>query len=190
MKIRSFLLLAGLAAAIAPTAHAEDQCDSPIYIFSKTRAQTDVDDPTNPGTPVGRTAPTAVSSTVGCTIRDDVQPGPEAAYLYDTDVIYPGSNRLSVRLLENGTDPSLVSLATITIGDEVRNLTMRAGTSTTGAAPWLDSADVTIDPAATVGPLSVTADICLDVFGTPEDLSDDLCFTRTYNSIASHELPS
>lgn len=192
MKIRSLLLLAGLAAAIMPsTSQAADQCDSPIYVFSRTRVQTDADDPTNPGTPLGRNVPGATSSAVGCTVvRDTVAPGPDGEYLYNTDIIYPGSNRIEVRLLENGNDPSILSVATVTIGEDVVDLEMKAGTDVTGAAaPWLDSQSIPIDPAITLGPLTVVADFCLDVFGTPEDLEDDLCYSRIYNTAPAHELP-
>lgn len=195
MKARALMMMACIAGTTAltagPQANAE-QCDSPIYVFSTTRIQTDIDDPTTPAEdPIGRNAPSAVSSAVGCTVRDEVNPGPEFEYFYGTDLIYPGSNRLSVRLLNNGRDPSILSLATLTIGDDVVELEMKGGASATDPnAPWMDSQNILIDPSITLAPLTVTAKLCMDVNGTPEDISDDICFERVYNSVPSHPLPA
>lgn len=193
MKIRSLALLAAISAMLAPSLSQADEhslCDSPIYIFSRTRVQTDVDDPTTPAPdPIGRNVPGAVSSVVGCTtIHDTVQPGPGFEYVEDTDLIYPGSNRLEVRLLENGRDPSALTVATLTIGDEVIDLIgrMRAGVDVAGApSPWLDSDSIVIDPTITLGPLLVTAHLCLDAGD-----AEDLCFDRTYRTVASQPLPA
>jgi hypothetical protein len=91
LKLRSLLLAGAVAATLAPalSSHA-NQCDSPLYVFSRHRVQTDVDDPTTPAPDrVGRNLPGATSSAVGCTVaRDTVFANdPTFEYLYDTDLI-------------------------------------------------------------------------------------------------------
>ena len=188
MKLRSLALLGALAATCAPSmSHAEDVCDIPVSIFSRYRvAETGIEDPRNPNNTLG-TAPSATSSAIGCTvIRDTAQPGAGFEYFYDTNLIYPGSNRIEVRLLDNGRDPSILSEATLTIGDQVHQLEMKPGTDVSGAvAAWLDSVPIDIDPTITLGPLLITAHLCLDS-GT----EDDLCYDVTYRTLPSQPLPA
>lgn len=193
MKIRSLALLAAIGATLAPSVSQADShhvCDNPIYIFSRTRVQTDLDDPTTPAPDrLGRNAPGAVSSAVGCTVmRDTVQPGPGFEYFEDTDLIYPGSNRIEVRLLENGNDPSVLTAASLTIGDTVIDLLgrMRAGVDVTGAAAaWLDSDTIEIDPALTVADIPFSARFCLD-----GGELEDVCYERTYRTVPGQDLPA
>lgn len=187
MKLRSILLAAAALTALAPAAsHAESPCESPIYVFGRHRAETGVQDPRNPNNTLA-TAPSATSSAVGCTVvHDTVQPGAGFEYVENTDIIYPGSNRLEVRLLENGRDPSILSVATLTIGDEVVELEMIPGFDTTGAvASWLDSKPISIDPSVTLGPLEISARFCLD--GGDEE---DTCYDRTYRTLPAQPLPA
>jgi len=187
LKLRTILLAGTALMAIAPvTSHAESVCESPIYVFSRHRAETGVSDPRNPDNTLA-TAPSATSSAVGCTVvHDTVQPGAGFEYVENTDLIYPGSNRLEVRLLNNGRDPSILSAATLTIGDEVIELEMIPGFDTTGAvASWLDSKPIGVDPAITTGPLEVTAHFCLD--GGEEE---DTCYDRTYRTLPAQQLPA
>lgn len=191
MNIRSYALLAAFGAALAaPTASQADShhvCDQPIYIFSQTRAQTDVDNPTTPqNDPVGLSVPSVASAAIGCTVvRDTVQPGEGFEYAEDTDLIYPGANRLFVRFLENGTDPSVLTSATLTIGETVIPLTMNPGTSSVGAATWMDSTSITIDPALSVSQQPFTASFCVD-----GGELDDICYSRTYRTVVSQPLPA
>lgn len=193
MKIRSLALLAAIGAALAPSVSQADSphvCDSPIYIFSRTRVQTDIDDPTTPAPDrIGRNVPGAVSSAIGCTVmRDTVQPGEGFEYVEDTDLIYPGANRIEVRLLENGNDPSALTEATLTIGSEVIDLLpgMKPGVDVTGAAAdWLDSATIEIDPAITLANVPFTAHFCLD-----GGEGDDFCYDRTYRTAVAQQPPA
>lgn len=177
MKGRHLLALGALAAALSPVAARATHCDTPIFVFSQTRVQTDIPDPTTPGGTIGRTLPSVTSSAIGCTVvRDTVVGGedPNAHPLMDTDIIYPASNRLSVRFLEHGTDPTIIATATLTYAGTVYPLTMNPGSAVAGAATWLDSDPLTIDPATTVVPNTAVADICLT---TGE------CFSRTYRTV-------
>lgn len=181
MRVRSLVLAVAATAMLVPANSSAEHCDIPIYVFSTTRVQTDVDDPTNPEQKIGRGLPSAVSSAVGCTvIRDTViaeEPPAEAHAVTDSDIVYPNSNRMSVRLLDNGDDPAIVTSATLTWAGETIVLDMQGGESVTGeAAPWLDSQTIEIDPADTLEPNTAVAEICLS-FGE--------CFTRTYRTITS-----
>jgi hypothetical protein len=187
LKLRSLTLLAAIAATLAPAAsHAEDVCDSPIAIFSRFRvAETGIPDPRNPDNTL-LTAPSATSSAVGCTVvRDTVQPGAGFEYFYDTNLIYPGSNRIEVRLFENGRDPSVLSEATVKIGEDVHELEMLPGVDVSGTvSPWLDSVPIDIDPTITLGPLLVSAHFCIDAGD-----ADDFCYDITYRTAPLQPLP-
>jgi hypothetical protein len=187
MNLRSIALIGAATTCLAPgLSRAADPCEIPIYVFSFIRHETGIQKPAPVGGDAG-SVPSATSSAVGCVVvKDTVQPGDDAAYLYNTDLIYPGSNVISVRLFENGRDPSAVTEATLTIGDEVVPLVMEPGTDVAGAAQaWLDSKPIEVDPTRTAGPLTVTAHFCIEG-GT----FDDFCYDRTYNTPASHPLPA
>lgn len=168
MKLRSMLLVAGIVAAMAPVGAQASHCASPISLFARH---------SYPGGPYPdprggqlRYLPTATSGAVGCTAQDDALPH-EAN---DTDVIYPGANALSVRLLNN-SDPTSVETATLTYAGVVYELTMANTFSITGeAATFLDSQTIVIDPASTLASNTAEIEICVE--------GD--CFTRTYRTVA------
>lgn len=170
MKLANILVIGALAAALAPTAAQADHCGTPIYLFSRTRVGTNE---------TGATLPSVTSAAVGCTASDEAPElnDPSTHFLIDTDIIYPGANRMSVRLLDNGTDPAAVLSATLKFAGKTYELAMAAGTSTAGAATWLDSQNIEIDPATTIGGGDAVITICM-VFD-PEN-----CFTRTFRTVA------
>jgi len=181
MKVRSTLLLVAMAATLVPMTAGATHCSNPIYIFSTTRVQTDIDDPTNPEQKIGRGVPSAVSSVVGCTVvRDTViaeEPPPEAHAVTDSDIVYPNSNRMSVRLLDNGNDPSIIESATLEWAGQTIDLTMAQTVDVTGApAAFLDSQTIVIDPNDTLAANTATATICL---------TGGTCYTRTYRTIVA-----
>lgn len=183
MKVRNIVAVGALLAMLVPTAGRADHCDIPIYLFSSTRIQTDVDDPANPGQKIGRGVPSAVSSAIGCTvIRDTVlgQEDPTLHDAYDTDYVYPGSNRFSVRLLSNGNDPAIIESATLLWRGETIDLAMATGRDVTGApgAPWLDSQTIIVDSADTATP---GQDAVVTIVLTTAAGGDT--FTRTYRTV-------
>lgn len=178
MRLRHALVLVVAVGALVPGAARAEHCNNPIYVFSTTRIQTDVDDPTNPGTPVGRTVPSAVSSAIGCTVVRDTVIGGEDPLLHpltETDIVYPGANRLSVRLLQNGRDPAIIESAVLTFAGETYALTMTPGIDVAmQPAAWLDSQSIMIDQADSFATNEAVATICL--------LGGE-CFTRTYKTV-------
>lgn len=179
MKFRFALVLVAAAGALLPPIAARaEHCDSPIYLFSTTRIQTEVDNPADPGTPIGRSVPSAASSAVGCTVRDEATgEDPSLHEATDSDFIYPAANRMSVRLFENGADPSIIASATLTFAGDTYALDLQPSVDVTGAtADWLDSQSIEIDPADTLGGNEAVIEICI------VDEAD--CYTRTYRTIA------
>ena len=181
MKFRSaIVLVVALGALVVPMSATATNCDSPIYIFSSKRVQTEIDDPTRPGTPVGRTVPSIASAAVGCTVVRNTVVGSEDPSLphelYDTDFIYPGANRMSVRFLENGRDPSVVESAVLEFAGTSFVLTLTPGVDTTGApTQWMDSQVVIVDQWDTYFGNEATATICL--------VDNGGCYSRTYRTV-------
>lgn len=180
MKFRSALVVVAALGSMIPMSARAEHCDVPIYIFSTTRVQTEVDNPTDPGTPIGRNLPSVTSSAVGCTVvRDQVLAGedPTTHPATETNLIYPNSNRLSVRLLENGRDPALLSSATLTWAGQTFPLVMKPGLDavTQEPADYMDSQSIEIDPASTLVPNEGVATFCL---------VDDECLTAVYHTVA------
>lgn len=170
MKLRSALLLVGLVAAMAPVGAQASHCANPIYIFSRTSVPGGpYDDPR--GGKITYT-PTAVSSAVGCTAAQPESPHETT----DTDLIYPGSDHLSLRLL-NHSDPNSVISATLEFAGETFELTMKNTATITGdPATFLDSQSVAIDPADTLVAGTAVATICT--------VDEEACFVRTYRTVA------
>jgi hypothetical protein len=186
MKVRNIVAVGALLAMLVPTAGRADHCEIPIYLFSTTRIQTDVDDPTNPGGKIGRTLPSATSTAIGCTvIRDTVIGGEDPALhdIYDTNWIYPGANRLQARFFPNGfasttvPDPSIVSSAVMTFAGETYTLNLQTTTTVLGdPAGFLDSQTFTIDPALTLAPNTAVIDICT---------TEGECFHQEYRTLTA-----
>lgn len=176
MDLRRLLVAGAVLAALVPTSAQADHCDIPIYLFSSTRVQTDVEDPD--GNPVGRSASGPASSAAACLPWDEIKGdvGPDGHDAFDSDIIYPGSNRLSVRLFDQGSDPVVIKSATLTFTGVVYPLDLQASLDVTGAAaPWLDSKPITIDPASSITGGDAVISICMTY---------DLCVTRTYRTVA------
>lgn len=178
MKFRYALVLVATIGALVPATARAEHCDIPVYIFSRTRVDTGIDDPTHPGRTLA-TVPSLVSSFFGCdAMRDTVVGGedPSVHQATETDLIYPYSNRLSVRLLIDGAIPADVASASLTFAGETYALTMEPGVDLLGAATtaFMNSQMITIDPADTLSGNEATATVCM--------VSGD-CFTRTYKTV-------
>jgi hypothetical protein len=176
MKVRSAIVLAVAVASLVPTAASATHCDSPIYLFSQYRTEQGVPDPRG-GEIHG--PPTAVSSAIGCTVVRDTVLGaedPTAHPATETDLIYPGTNVMTVRLLENGSDGSIVSSATLKFAGTTYNLNMQPTLDITGApSTYLDSQVIPVDPNDTLAGNIGEVSICL----TTGD-----CYERVYKTFA------
>lgn len=160
-------------------AQASSVCDSPIYVFSRTSYPggpypLPVPAEAPPAVPRSlRYLPGATSSAVACTAHDVL--GEEDPNLADSDIIYPGSDTLQVRLLKH-TDATAVLSASLTFAGVTYPLTLTNTVSITGAAAtFLDSQNISINPATTVGANNAVATICV---------VDEECYTRTYRTVA------
>jgi len=188
MRFRTLVLGAVLAAGLVPATGQASHCDVPIYIFSRTAYPGGpYENPVYPlpdplptpsqVPPEFEYVPSANSSAVGCLVmRDTVLGGEDEPHeLTATDVIYPGADTLSVRLLAN-TDPESVEAATLTFAGETYALAMANTLDVLGEpATYLDSQDISIDPATTVSGGDAVATICL--------VGEDECYTRTYSTV-------
>lgn len=172
MKTRNLILLAALVGSLAPVSAQAEHCQTPIYLFSRTRIE-------NSDPAVSQGVPSLTSSAIGCTVSDEVPElnTEETHPATDTDLIYPGANFFEVRLLDNGNDPAAVDSATLQWVGETIELEFEAGTDVTGAAaPWLDSQRIQIDPVDTLGRNDAVVTICLS-------FDPDNCLTRTYRTV-------
>ncbi len=177
MKFRSVLVLAAAIGALVPSAAQAEHCATPIAIFTSIRTFPDgIDDPVRGGKIYG--PPSANSAAVGCTVRDDVLASEEPAAhpATQTDIIYPGANRMSVRLLEHGIDPSIIVSATLTWAGETYTLDLKPTLGITGApSTYMNSQGFDIDPADTLAGNAAVATICL--------VDEETCLTRTYKTL-------
>lgn len=195
MKIRSLALLGAAAASLVPVAsHADSShCEVPIYLFSTARVESGIDDPTTPESDqISRNGPGYATGALGCDdMRDTVFANdPAFEYLYNTDLITPGANRLSVRLLDNGTDPSIIESATMAFAGETYELDFRLGASLVQDVPvvggepdFLDSQNIMIDPTLTLEAHTATITICLNI----PDLD---CLVRVFRTVPAQPLPA
>lgn len=178
MKLRSVMTLLLALAAVAPMSARAEHCDVPIYIFSRTRQTTAVENPTDPGTTINPGTPWPNSAAGGClAVRDTVLAGedPTTHPATETDLIYPGANNMYVRWLQSN-DPATIVSATVTFAGQSYDLVFEQTVDVTGApADFLDSQLIDIDPANTLSGNAATATVCT---------IDEECFTRTYKTIA------
>lgn len=179
MKFRNLLMVAGIVAAMVPTFAQASHCDSPIYVFSRTSypgGPYPLPVPNEAPTAVPRTLrylPGATSSAVGCNVHDVLTPDdPHEAT--DTDVIYPGSDTLQVRLLAH-SDPTAIVSASLTFAGTTYPLTLSNTYDITGAAAtFLDSQNIAIDSADTLTGNTAVATVCV---------VDEECYSRTYRTV-------
>lgn len=173
MRRVALLVMATAIVAMIPVGAQASHCDSPIYIFSRT---------SYPGGPYPdprggqlRFLPSAVSSVVGCTVVHDTLKPDDPHEATDSDIIYPGSDSLSVRLLAH-TDGSAITSATLEFAGTTYALTLtNTVTITGGAATFLDSQNISVDPTKTLAANAAVATICVQ---------DEGCYTRTYRTVA------